>query len=328
MSDEEDYNSEEDVDYIPSDGELGSEEENSGDEEDLSILAADGDSLPQTAKRTRGKKSNKNNIAPRKRKGGIKLEGEKTTEGGENKEDPGSTELAEKIKEETVQKKEVHEKKRSDDLWASFLSDVPKRPTPSKTSNLAIMPSPRATDTSKTTDTAKATDVKTTKPNSEKITITKVFDFAGEEIRVTKEVDVNSKEAQAELKKQQQSEQSAASVSTTTPSTSSPAPSTTQSPASGISATIGLKRPAPTGGGVGGLSGLLGKIGKKQKMGTLEKSKIDWESFKHKEGINEDLKIHNKGKDGYIERMAFLNRTDHRQYEIERDLRLNKTGKR
>jgi hypothetical protein len=26
---------------------------------------------------------------------------------------------------------------------------------------------------------------------------------------------------------------------------------------------------------------------------------MDWDSFKKKEGIEEDLKIHNKGKDGY-----------------------------
>nr|XP_035943916.1 craniofacial development protein 1-like [Halichoerus grypus] len=74
-----------------------------------------------------------------------------------------------------------------------------------------------------------------------------------------------------------------------------------------------------------GMSSLLGKIGaKKQKMSTLEKSKLDWESFKEEEGIGEELAIHNRGKEGYIERKAFLDRVDHRQFGIERDLRLSK----
>lgn len=48
-----------------------------------------------------------------------------------------------------------------------------------------------------------------------------------------------------------------------------------------------------------GMSSLLGKIGaKKQKMSTLEKSKLDWESFKEEEGIGEELAIHNRGKEG------------------------------
>ena len=47
------------------------------------------------------------------------------------------------------------------------------------------------------------------------------------------------------------------------------------------------------------MSSLLGKIGaKKQKMNTLEKSKLDWESFKEEEGIGEELAIHNRGKEG------------------------------
>lgn len=48
-----------------------------------------------------------------------------------------------------------------------------------------------------------------------------------------------------------------------------------------------------------GMSSLLGKIGaKKQKMSTLEKSRLDWESFKEEEGIGEELATHNRGKEG------------------------------
>lgn len=52
------------------------------------------------------------------------------------------------------------------------------------------------------------------------------------------------------------------------------------------------KRPA-------GMSGILSHIsGKKSKMSTLEKSKMDWDTFKSEEGIAEELAIHNRGKDG------------------------------
>lgn len=78
---------------------------------------------------------------------------------------------------------------------------------------------------------------------------------------MTKEVDKDSKEAKDFLKKQSE-------------------PSTTQ------------KRPA-------GLSSIMGVIsGKKPKMGTLDKSKMDWESFVQAEGIKEELQTHNRGKDG------------------------------
>ncbi|TEA24968.1 hypothetical protein DBR06_SOUSAS18410030, partial [Sousa chinensis] len=74
-----------------------------------------------------------------------------------------------------------------------------------------------------------------------------------------------------------------------------------------------------------GLSSLLGKIGaKKQKVNTLEKSKLDSESFKEEEGVGEELAIHSRGKEGYVEGKAFLDQVDHRQFEIERDLRLSK----
>lgn len=72
---------------------------------------------------------------------------------------------------------------------------------------------------------------------------------------------------------------------------------------------------------VGGLSNILSKIGKKDKMSTLQKSQQDWNNFKRNEGIEEEIKLHNRGKDGYLERQDFLERTDLRQFEIEKELR-------
>ena len=49
----------------------------------------------------------------------------------------------------------------------------------------------------------------------------------------------------------------------------------------------------------GGLSSIMDTIsGKKKKMGCLDKSKLDWDSFVQKEGIKEELSTFNKGKDG------------------------------
>lgn len=48
----------------------------------------------------------------------------------------------------------------------------------------------------------------------------------------------------------------------------------------------------------GDLSSLLGQFSKKQKPTLLDSTRNDWNSFKDKEGINEELKTFNKGKDG------------------------------
>ncbi|KAK3086299.1 hypothetical protein FSP39_016502 [Pinctada imbricata] len=147
-------------------------------------------------------------------------------------------------------------------------------------------PSGASLNVNKPTTTTTPSTAPSGAPN--KVTITKEFDFAGEVVKVTKDIDVSSKEGQKELKRLEKSEEKSS----------------------------GAKKP------VGGLGSVLNKINRKEKMSTLDKSKLDWETFKTKEGISEELQIHNRGKQGYIERMQFLNRTDQRQFEIERDLRL------
>ena len=39
---------------------------------------------------------------------------------------------------------------------------------------------------------------------------------------------------------------------------------------------------------------------KKKKMGCLEKSKMDWDSFVTQNSLKEDLQSHNRGKDGSV----------------------------
>ncbi|KAH8236872.1 hypothetical protein KR032_006903 [Drosophila birchii] len=69
------------------------------------------------------------------------------------------------------------------------------------------------------------------------------------------------------------------------------------------------------------VSKVLSRFTKKKKTSVLEESKADWKDFKTDEGIDEDLRTHNKGKDGYLERQEFLQRTDLRQFEIEKKMR-------
>lgn len=71
----------------------------------------------------------------------------------------------------------------------------------------------------------------------------------------------------------------------------------------------------------GGLGSILGALNKKNKISTLEKTKLDWDRFKNQEGIAEDLNTFNRGKDGYLERQDFLQRTDVRQFEREKAMR-------
>lgn len=323
MSDEEDYASSEDEDYVPSEGEAVSEEENSGEEENLDALKEDGEPV-KLGKRKR--KTQKKPSGPRKRTGGIRLTGEELEDGGIGGQDLANKELEEQIKLEQEKKKEEQEKKKADDLWSSFMSDVgtrPKKPAPPKSSGLGALaslskpivssPKPVASSASTSKD---ATQEGTSTPSSSTsaaakstITVTKVYDFAGEAVQVTKELDINSKEGKAELKRQEIEKE-------------------------GVLDQSNVKASPVVGGGSvkkvtgAGLGSVLERINKKPKIGTLEKSKLDWEAFKQKEGINEELQIHNRGKQSYIERMNFLNRTDLRQFEIEKSLRQSSTSKR
>uniref|UniRef100_A0A8C8ZY07 Craniofacial development protein 1 n=1 Tax=Prolemur simus TaxID=1328070 RepID=A0A8C8ZY07_PROSS len=293
--DSEDFStSEEDEDYVPSGGEYSEDDVNELVKED----EVDGEEQTQ---KTKGKKRKAQSIPARKKKqGGLLLLIEEDEEEDSNAESEGSS--SEEDDETAEQEKgigsEDARKKKEDELWASFLNDVgPKSKVPPNTE----VKTGEETEETSSSKLVKAEELEKPK-ETEKVKITKVFDFAGEEVRVTKEVDATSKEAKSFLK-QNEKEKPEASVPSALPS---------------LPAGSGLKRSS-------GMSSLLGKIGtKKQKMSTLEKSKLDWESFKEEEGIGEELAIHNRGKEGYIERKAFLDRVDHRQFEIERDLRLSK----
>lgn len=293
------YSSNEDADYVPSDGSLSEDDINECEKEDP--LNED-DDVPHPGNVHKSKKKKKDKSMSRKRKKGILK-----VENADQNNDKDKVEADDQSFEETIssaQKQEddeVKQKKKSDDLWASFLSDVGSRPEPS-----TATPDSRATPQRDPKPSAPTTTSKTDSSEPATVTITKVFDFAGEEVRVNKEVAADSREAKSFLKSQ-----SSALEDKEPEEQSSPA-DLPFSPASSA-----VKRPA-------GLSGILGRIGgKKQKMSTLEKSKMDWDAFKSEEGIGDELAIHNRGREGYVERKNFLERVDHRQFEIEKTVRLS-----
>ena len=60
---------------------------------------------------------------------------------------------------------------------------------------------------------------------------------------------------------------------------------------------------------------------KKSKLSTLSKTKHDWDEYKKDKDIVEELQQHTKSKHSYVERQAFLERADLRQYEKEKKVR-------
>lgn len=75
----------------------------------------------------------------------------------------------------------------------------------------------------------------------------------------------------------------------------------------------------------GGVGSVLAMINKKPKMSTLEKSRLDWMKYRQQEGIEDQLEQNKK--DGYLERQDFLKRSEMKQYELERELRMKRFGK-
>lgn len=70
-----------------------------------------------------------------------------------------------------------------------------------------------------------------------------------------------------------------------------------------------------------GINNLVANLGKKQKLSTLNKTKQDWDLFKKEEGIEDDLKKAKKDKNSFVERQAFLQRSDFKQFELEKSVR-------
>ncbi|WKX91373.1 hypothetical protein Q1695_009876 [Nippostrongylus brasiliensis] len=115
--------------------------------------------------------------------------------------------------------------------------------------------------------------------------ITEVYDFAGDEVKVQRVVSAEeAKELEAKERRKENDKS---------------------------------KRPQKRLG----LGGALTLLAKKSKMSVLDKSNLDWTSYKAENNLQEELETFNRGKNGYLDKMEFLSRTDYNEFEKEKALR-------
>ena len=62
------------------------------------------------------------------------------------------------------------------------------------------------------------------------------------------------------------------------------------------------------------------------KLNTVMKSKLDWAAYVDREGIQDELDVHSRAKDSYLNRTDFLDRTEARREEERRNLRIKNMG--
>lgn len=74
---------------------------------------------------------------------------------------------------------------------------------------------------------------------------------------------------------------------------------------------------------------VLEQIKKKAKLSVLDKTKKDWNEFKDEnKGLEEELDAYKKSSNQYLDKVSFLERTDLREFERERDARLTLQARR
>lgn len=83
------------------------------------------------------------------------------------------------------------------------------------------------------------------------------------------------------------------------------------------------------GGAPSAIDSILEQIKKKPKLSVLDKTKKDWGEFKDEnKGMEDELDAYKKSGNQYLEKVSFLQRTDYREFERERDARLAVQAKR
>lgn len=281
---------ESDEDYCPDKADNSSDGVPS--EEDSDDPISDQEHVPATKETTKTKKTERNKTSKKPKKPTKEKQEEEHIVATRNRLETTTKSTVEK---DELESDEDEDPNRKEALWADFLSDIPTT-TPNRTkksgsSTAAVTVSKKETAKSSSSSTSEEKNQKETVPpkEPEKVVIKQVYDFAGEEVHVEKTVDADSIKATNGTKKVPPG-----------PAGASRGP---------------VKRPG------GGLGSILGQLDKKKKISVLEKSKLDWDGFKASEGIEEELQTFNKGKDGYLQRQDFLERTDLRQFEIEKSLR-------
>lgn len=70
---------------------------------------------------------------------------------------------------------------------------------------------------------------------------------------------------------------------------------------------------------VSNLSALLNEVKGKNKLSSLQKSKYDWKKYTSDENI--EIELEQNKKNGYIQKLSFLQQTDLKQFELEKEVR-------
>jgi len=84
-----------------------------------------------------------------------------------------------------------------------------------------------------------------------------------------------------------------------------------------------LQKKAKKAAETSGLDKFLEDLQTKKKVNIMEKSKMEWNQLKSKDSTMEDeLERHKRSANKYLEKVNFLKKTELRQYELERDKRL------
>ncbi|XP_072551091.1 craniofacial development protein 1 isoform X1 [Salminus brasiliensis] len=226
--DSEDYSSNEDEDYVPSDDNLSEDDINECEKEDGLDEENQNEPGPDHVVKKKKNKSSKGLSVRKRKKGGLKLEGDDEV-GAEQKEGGGKAEEEEdKSVSKPVEQDDKKQKQKADDLWASFLKDVGPRPTAQTPDSEQTTAKATLQEDSKTTIEPPQQKQKPKEPS--RVTITKVFDFAGEEVLVTKEVDADSREAKTFLKMEEKVEEKQEQLTSPSQSSSSLTPGTSCCP--------------------------------------------------------------------------------------------------
>lgn len=170
-----------------------------------------------------------------------------------------------------------------DDCTADFLDDI--LGLPSCTS--IPFPTKKVTPLSKS-PVSKIITPKVVTANLQQGTtiVTDVFDFAGEEVKIERKV-TTEELAERERKKKKKED---------------------------------VQKKKPTMKRTG-FDAALNLLNKKPKMSILDKTSLDWDSFKTEANIADDLATHNRGKNGYLNKIDFLERTDLREFEKKKNIR-------
>lgn len=167
-----------------------------------------------------------------------------------------------------------------------------------------------------TPTTVDSSPSKTPSPvNEDFVVIKRVFNFAGKITHEQHTVPRSSAEAEAYLKeealKKSKNKQQSPTVAII---------NDRNDPKNAKTYTTTMKKKRQNGPVKRKRSSLLEELNnfKAKKINTLEKSRIDWLGYVDKEGIKDELVLHNK--DGFLEKQDFLSRVDRR---VESELKFN-----